>query len=179
MNKISLAIEVATIAHKEQYRKLTNIPYIVHPYTVGMYLLKHGCSEDVVCAGILHDTLEDTEITLLDIEKQFGSEVARLVEECSEPFKEDVWEVRKQHTIDFLKTATKEVCMITCADKLHNIRSIRHDYQLIGEGVWEKFNRGRNQQAWYYKGIVNSLSKELSDEQLFLDLQKEISYIFD
>ena len=57
---IEKAIEFAAYAHRDQTRKGTKIPYISHPYAVGMILLKAGCNEEVVAAGILHDTLEDT-----------------------------------------------------------------------------------------------------------------------
>lgn len=57
---IAFAIEVAAKAHKSQCRKGTDIPYISNPYAVGMILMKEGCSEEVILAGLLHDTIEDT-----------------------------------------------------------------------------------------------------------------------
>ena len=56
---IDLAIEVAIKAHQNQVRKGTDIPYITHPLAVGIILAKAGCSDEVIIAGILHDTLED------------------------------------------------------------------------------------------------------------------------
>ena len=92
---IDLAIKVSTKAHEGQYRKGTNLPYISHPYAVGMLLMSYECTSEVVAAGILHDTVEDTELTLKDIEEQFGPKVASIVEGCSEPNKEWSWEERK------------------------------------------------------------------------------------
>jgi (p)ppGpp synthase/HD superfamily hydrolase len=84
-NMIFKVIEFATLAHSGQYRKGTKIPYIVHPLAVGQILIEHGCSVQVVIAGILHDTLEDTRVTIGEINDLFGKEVADLVQAVSEP----------------------------------------------------------------------------------------------
>jgi len=163
---IDAAIEVAAKAHQNQFRKTTDTPYISHPYAVGLLLAQFGCSEEVIAAGILHDTVEDTEITLEYIRENFGDKVASIVEGCSEPDKSLPWKARKRHTIEFLKTASLEVRMVTCADKLHNIRTIVSAYEKIGDAVWERFNSGKNEQKWYYQELVESLCNPL-------DCQKE------
>lgn len=157
MSMIDVAIEVAAKAHQNQFRKTTDIPYISHPYAVGLLLAQSGCSEEVIVSGLLHDTVEDTEITLEHIRENFGDKVASIVEGCSEPDRSLPWKTRKQHTIEFLKTASLEVRMVACADKLHNIRSIISEHEKIGDAVWERFNRGKNEQKWYYQQLVESL----------------------
>ena len=82
---IDLAIEVAAKAHQNQVRKGTDIPYITHPLAVGIILAKAGCSDEVIVAGILHDTLEDTPLTLDCIQETFGPRVASIVKGASEP----------------------------------------------------------------------------------------------
>ena len=96
----------------------------------------------MVVAGILHDTVEDTSLTLDYIREKFGSGVAQIVQGCSEPDKSLPWEQRKQHTVEFLKTASLEVRAVTCADKLHNLLTIIADYELVGDNVWDRFSRG-------------------------------------
>jgi (p)ppGpp synthase/HD superfamily hydrolase len=81
---IQKAIVVAALAHEGQVRKGTSIPYITHPYTVGMMLARSGCSDEVVAAGILHDTVEDTELTLEYIAREFGEKIAAIVEGCEQ-----------------------------------------------------------------------------------------------
>ena len=174
---IDLAIKVSTKAHEGQYRKGTNLPYISHPYAGGMLLMSSECTSEVVAAGILHDTVEDTELTLLDIEEQFGPKVASIVEECSEPNKEWSWEERKEHTIEYLKTAPIEVKLVTCADKLHNVRTMYENYQLEGEDFWNRFNRGKEKQAWYYRNIVKSLRVNSTFPMLDA-LQEEVEKLF-
>ncbi|MDD2856601.1 MAG: HD domain-containing protein [Desulfuromonadaceae bacterium] len=121
IQRLNLAIQIAANAHKDQLRKGTKTPYISHPYAVGMLLAQSGCSEDAVIAGILHDTVEDTALTLDDIRMQFGDKVAEIVAGCSEHDKELEWKERKQHTIDYLALASQEIKLVTCADKLHNV----------------------------------------------------------
>ena len=95
---IDLAIEVAMKAHHKQLRKGTSIPYVTHPLAVGIMLAKIGCSDEVIVAGILHDTVEDTDITLDYIRDTFGNQVVKIVEGASEPEKTLPWKDRKKHT---------------------------------------------------------------------------------
>lgn len=177
MNVIEKALQVASRAHADQYRKHTDIPYITHPVAVGMMLMKAGYGDEIVAAGILHDTVEDTSLTLADIEREFGQRVARIVEGCSEPDKSLSWEKRKQHTIEFLKTASEDIKAVAGADKLHNIRSIIYDFEQIGDMVWERFNRGKQDQEWYYRNVVESLGYQ-SNFRLLDELKVEVDRLF-
>ncbi|MEH7273246.1 HD domain-containing protein [Neobacillus vireti] len=177
MNVIEKALQTASKCHEGQYRKNTDIPYITHPVSVGMMLLKAGYREEIIAAGILHDTVEDTQLALEEIEKEFGLKIARIVEGCSEPDKTLPWKERKEHTIEYLKTASDEVRAVVCADKLHNIRSIISDYEEVGEAVWKRFNAGKEQQKWYYSNIVESLGTKSSFD-LLKELQKEVDRLF-
>lgn len=178
MTLIDEAIAFAAHAHRKQTRKGTKIPYISHPYAVGMILQKAGCKEEVVAAGILHDTLEDTKTTREQLLERFGPTVLEIVEGCSEPDKEASWEERKQHTLDYLRTAPLEVRLVACADKLHNIRSVARDLEKHGEETWERFKRGRDRQQWYYAGLVDSLG-HASRFQLLEQLQEAVALVFD
>ncbi len=161
------AAAFAAKAHLGQVRKGTDIPYISHPYAVGLILQGARCREEVVAAGILHDLLEDTAVNLEQIQKEFGPEVAAIVEGCSEPEHNELpWETRKEHTINYLKSAPVEIRMVACADKLHNVRSMLVDYQQAGEELWKRFKRGREKQEWYYRGLAASLGNELNSPEL-------------
>lgn len=177
MSLIDSAIEFAAKAHKSQYRKGTDIPYISHPYGVGMILLNAGCEEEVIIAGILHDTLEDTDTTEEDLLTNFGEEVLAIVKGCSEPDKSASWEERKKHTIDYLQHAPLSVRQVACADKLHNLRSIKRELTKMGEATWTKFKRGKEQQKWYYTEIVKSLGYTSRFPLLDL-LQAEVEDLF-
>lgn len=181
MNTINVAIDVAAKAHQNQLRKGTDIPYMTHPFAVGMILLKARCSEDVVAAGLLHDTIEDTNLDLEIIRNIFGDRVAEIVEGCSED-KSLPWETRKEHTIEYLKTAPPVIKAVSCADKLHNVLTILDDYEIQGEKLWERFNRGKEKQEWYHKSLVQSFIHPPVDEdfkKLYLAYAKAVSDLFD
>lgn len=190
-NRIEEAIELAALAHNGQLRKGTNTPYITHPFAVGLMLMDTGCSESVVIAGILHDTVEDTDLTLECIRINFGDKVAEIVDGCSEN-KSLKWTARKTERIEALKSASIEVCIVTCADKLHNLRTVISEFDDIGNEVWDRFHGGFEAQSWYYQSILKSLNTHIesyrsgkcdskSNKQLnriFRQLKQAVSYLF-
>lgn len=95
MERLDYSILFATKAHDLQRRKTDNVLMIFHSFTVGMMLKDSNMSEDCVIAGILHDVVEDTKYTLNDIKKEFGDNVAKIVEEVTED-KSLPWEERKR-----------------------------------------------------------------------------------
>ncbi|QSO50802.1 gamma-glutamylcyclotransferase [Alicyclobacillus curvatus] len=174
---VERAVQVSARAHSSQARKGSGTPYIVHPVSVAMILMRAGCDEDVIAAGLLHDTVEDTDLTLDDVRAQFGDRVANLVDGASEPDKSQPWEERKRHTISFLKHAPDDIRVLVCADKLDNVRSIRIDAERLGEAVWARFHRGREHQEWYYRSIVESLGVS-SEFPMLQELRDEVNMLF-
>lgn len=162
------AIIFAINAHRGQLRKGSNVPYILHSTEVAAIVGSMTEDEEIVAAAVLHDTVEDTDVTLEEIREHFGSRIAELVAAESENKRENLssastWKIRKEETIAHLKTATKEVKMLTLGDKLSNIRSVCRDYEAIGDALWQKFNqKDKNEHRWYYKSIADCLS-ELCD----------------
>jgi len=178
MNIIEKAIDFAAKAHAGQMRKSTQIPYITHPFAVGMLLQKTKCTEEVIAAGILHDTLEDTKTTFAELEQHFGPRIARLVQAVSEDDKSLLWEERKQRTIKGLSSASIEEIHIIVADKLHNLRTIHSDIGEYGEDIWKRFNAGKPKQHWYYSSIVNILLPRKKEFGLIDELEKEVKAVF-
>ena len=174
------AIEFSTLAHKGQVRKATGIPNIVHPCEVAVILAQAGACTEVICAGMLHDTVEDTDITIDEIRKEFGNRVADLVWERTED-KTLSWEARKQNTINSVKSMdpkdSLDSMLIVCADKLANVRSMKADYERIGEELWHRFRRGKEYQKWYYKEIVLALSS-LSSYSMYQELKQLVLELF-
>lgn len=157
------AISFAAEKHAGQVRKGTHIPYIVHPMEVLQILYSMRADTYVMIAGVLHDTVEDTDTSLEEIRELFGDYVAELVASNSED-KIKSWEERKQHTIDALPEAQLNVQMLILADKLSNIRSMAYDYREIGDKLWSRFNASKEKQAWYYGGIQDGLYDLQFDE---------------
>lgn len=182
---IQKAIIFATQKHEGQKRKGTDIPYIVHPMEVMQILTDMHCEEVVIIAGILHDTLEDTDTTPEEIREAFGENVLAIVQTESED-KSKTWKERKQRTVDELKEASTESKQVCFADKLSNIRSMYRDKLNVGEKIWERFNADKNNIAWYYRSIASTLKNNGFEttfnterrKQLFREFQDIINLVF-
>ncbi len=175
---IEFAVVVAWRAHYGQVRKGGKTPYINHPLTVAKLLIEAGCTQDVVIAGILHDTVEDTATSLAYICSTFGPAVAGIVEGCTELPCDLRWETCKRRHIARIETASQEVQLVTCADKLHNIRTMASQYAEMGEHLWQHFARGQQAQAWYYQSMTLALGRHLQDWPLYTMLYTEVEALF-
>ena len=167
MSMIPQAVLFAAEKHKEQLRKGTDIPYIVHPLGVMEMLIRAGASRDAVVAGILHDTLEDTDTTYEELVEKFGKRVADIVRACSESDKSLPWKKRKEHTIAMLrKCRDKDVLAVIFADKTHNLQSIDLDWQKDKDDVWNRFKHGQDSQMWYYGEICQIARDRYENENV-------------
>jgi guanosine-3',5'-bis(diphosphate) 3'-pyrophosphohydrolase len=129
------AIDVATKAHTGQKRK-SGEPYIIHPMAVGATLIDWGMDIDTVLAGILHDTVEDTDLTLEKLETLFGKDVAFLVDGVTKVSKaragmQDLAEYLPQTKDNLSKLLIAigqdvRVIIIKLADRLHNMQTLQH-----------------------------------------------------
>lgn len=151
--KLHEAIMFAVKAHKGQTRKGNDIPYIYHPMEVLQILTEMGCDEDVKIAGVLHDTVEDTDTTIDDIKAIFGESVAALVGGHTED-KSKSWDERKIDDINATRAGSIGLKSIVFADKYSNLLSLYDEYKVIGDKVYEKFNAGKEKQAWYYEEML-------------------------
>jgi (p)ppGpp synthase/HD superfamily hydrolase len=171
------AIQTAIKAHEHQLRKLDNDVYVAHPLEVGVILAKHNLSDEVIVAGILHDTVEDTSLTIDQIESDFGSSVSQYVKFCSELNKGDSWKKRKLDYLSKLDDAPIEVLYIVCVDKLTNIQSIHRNFDVYGPNIWEKFNAGYEEQKWYYTAILEKLMP-ICGHRLYKALKLAVQCVF-
>ena len=153
--KLEAAIAYAMECHKGASAKGTNLPYILHPIETVQILTRMNADTNLLCAGILHDTLEDTDATLLEIYRRFGADVAALVNAHTED-KRRSWYYRKLHTLTKLPEENIRVKMCAMADKVSNLRRLWADYKKIGDELWERFNAPKEMQAWYYSGLVDA-----------------------
>lgn len=149
------ALNFAKQYHQGQVRKGTQIPYINHCMEVARILHKNGYSEDIVIAGLLHDTIEDTEATLEDLERLFGEEVSNLVKHVTEDKLPSLsWNERKVMYIKMLTDAPEGSVVISAADKLHNITETLEQFLKVGDAVFLKFNSGKDNQKWFYRSLT-------------------------
>ena len=177
---IDKAIKFASRAHKDHVRKVGAVPYISHPVAVAMSLLPYDVSHETIIAALLHDTVEDTGVSLREIEMEFGKTVADYVGDLSEP--KGYWEYRKLTYIDKMRGAMFPVKQISTADKLHNLTSIKNQIDQIGDSAWGVFSRPKPMQAWYYRTVFSALVENVESPKTFgllTDLHHLIEIVFE
>ncbi len=172
---VNRAFLFALRAHDGQKRK-DGKPYIVHPFAVANELAKNGADDDLIAAGLLHDTIEDTDTTPDEIKDQFGSEVLRLIMFDTEN-KSLSWEQRKTATLKALENCDRKCAMLICSDKLANIKDVAENYRQSGESVWSSFKRGREKQEWLYREYITVLDS-LSDLKMYNELKSTVETVF-
>lgn len=166
--RLRRALNTAAVAHRDQVRKGSGIPYVSHVYAVMFLLSQVTDDEDVVIAGLLHDTVEDVpeNYNAAQIEQDFGPRVRMLVEDLTK-IEHPSWQVRADAYIEHLEFhAATEAVLISTADKLHNLMSIMDDLEEIGERLWERFNAGKEKQLWWYTEILRVSTVRLGKNQL-------------
>ena len=157
MNVVEKSLKFAVLAHKNQVRKAEREkPYIVHPIDVANILKEYGCSDNIIAAGLLHDILEDTLYDFEFIKKEFGEEIANLVNAATEQNKDSSWEERKKATIDKIKNMTLEEKLVLCADKISNLEDMYILFNIKGKKDFSSFKRSEKKQKWYYDNLYNS-----------------------
>jgi (p)ppGpp synthase/HD superfamily hydrolase len=153
------ALRWAAVCHDGQVRRGSDTPYFEHVVAVALILDRLGFDEDVVIAGLLHDVVEDTAVTLDQVRERFGNVVAEIVAACTE-VKTDhegrrrPWIDRKRDHIAALDSAPMPALAVILADKLHNLLSIELDLR-EGRPVWSQFHAEREQVLWYYRTVID------------------------
>jgi (p)ppGpp synthase/HD superfamily hydrolase len=176
------ALEFASRAHAGQFRKGSDIPYITHPVAVSAILAQYGYGERLVVAGLLHDVLEDTVATAIELEKKFGEDIASLVIGVTEE-KTDArglpraWEMRKEEAVWHTGLAEEQVVALKAADALHNVDCLIRDLRIAGDSIWARFKRGKEQQLDYYQCLSSVISERLKDNLLALELYEAVSIL--
>ncbi len=159
------AIVFAVKAHHNTERRGKGFPYIVHPMEAVEIVATITSDQELLAAAALHDTIEDTEVTIEQLRAEFGDRIADLVFAESDRFtegvsEEDSWHDRKQAAIDRLASATHDAKVVAMGDKLSNMRAIWRDYQAKGDELWKIFHvTDKASHEWHYRGLAASLSE--------------------
>ena len=165
------ALKFATEKHKGQFRKGTDRPYITHPTLVAKLLDDAGCSDSVVIAGLLHDTIEDTDTTYDEIKTTFSKEVADLVME--------VTQTDKAKAFSSLDKKSEDGLRLKSADTISNLMDINADYQIVGEALFDRFASGRDV-INHYRRVLQVIKSRLPVDdkmQQYIDLGLSLTNI--
>lgn len=178
------AVAYAAEKHSGAYRKLDNSPYILHPMEVALIVSSMTKDEEVLAAAVLHDTVEDTDATIEEIEALFGPRTAALVASETEDKHPELpkavsWRMRKEESIRKLKNASDPgVKLIWIGDKLSNLRALKRAVGSMGGSVWGRFNqKDPAQHEWYYRSI-EALLGELSGSEAWKEYHGLIESLF-
>ena len=177
------AIIFAVQAHAGTERRGKGYPYIVHPLEAVEIVATMTKDQELLAAAALHDTVEDTDVTLEQIQELFGSRIAALVADESEEMpagisEEESWHARKQAAIDRLSRASHDAKIVAMGDKLSNMRAIARDYAVQGDARWNIFhNKDPKEHEWHYRGLAQALS-ELKGSFAYQEFEALIEQVF-
>ena len=182
-NLLDRAIIFAVRAHAGTERRGKGFPYIVHPMEAMEIVATMTADQELLAAAALHDTVEDTNVTVEELRAEFGDRIAGLVAAESDAFvegvsEEDSWHSRKQAAIDRLARAPHDAKMVALGDKLSNMRAIARDYAVQGDALWSIFHaKDPKDHEWHYRGLADSL-RELEDSFAFQEFERLINEVF-
>jgi (p)ppGpp synthase/HD superfamily hydrolase len=173
---VRAALEKARLAHEGQVRNGSGgMPYVEHPMTVAARLEEHGCREEVLAAALLHDVVEDSEVTLEELRVEFGDEVAGFVGALTDDETIDSYRERKAEHRERVAAAAGEALAIYGADKLTNVTTLSEAYAREGDSVRDEFKVPLELKLEIWEEDL-ALLREKAPELPFLDrLEKELS----
>lgn len=179
----SRALMFAADKHGTQVRKGGDIPYLGHLLSVAGLVIEADGTENQAIAALLHDAVEDAEdgdgeAMLAEIRREFGDEVAGIVDACSDT---DVqpkppWKARKQAYIDHLAGAPDGAVLVSLADKLDNARAILRDLRQHGDVLWQRFSvKDPGDHLWYYRSLLAEFRSRRPGCSMVDELERVIS----
>ena len=177
------AIIFAVRAHAGTERRGKGFPYIIHPMEAVEIVATMTPDQELLAAAALHDTVEDTDVTIEQIRAEFGDRIAALVASESDIVvggvsEEDSWHDRKQAAIDRLARVPHDAKIVALGDKLSNMRSIARDYARQGDTLWNLFHaKDPKDHEWHYRGLAAALS-ELCDTFAYREFVQLINQVF-
>lgn len=188
---IQKALDAAAKLHHGAKRKGSDTPFIVHPVGVAIIVSNYTEDEDVIAAALLHDVLEDVPGYGFDaMKRDFGEKIVLLVKDVSEDKDPNVkfdekatWEERKKKYLTHLNGASEDALLISAADKIHNLYSLRDTYVKLGKSAFDHFNAPPKKIVWYYQEILKILRERLKSpivdelEVLFEDIRRDIEML--
>lgn len=174
------AAKFAIDAHQNTERRGKGFPYIIHVMEATEIVASMTNDPELLAAAMLHDVVEDTDVTEDEIRKEFGDRIADLVVGESDPeikgaSETETWKARKEFVIERLAKEPRDAKIVALGDKLSNMRAIARDFDKQGDELWKIFHApDPHLHEWHYRGLAESL-KDLEDTAAY----KEFCYLID
>jgi len=174
--RLELAIRKTSLAHAEQKRKGSGLPYIIHPFSVMCIASEVTDDEDILIACLLHDVIEDVpeRYSAAEIQQDFGKRVLSIVEGVTKDSTLPDWQARADAYLAQLRITSIESVTVSAADKIHNLMSVLQDYEVVGEDLWKRFNAGKERQQWWYREVLCVLQNRIPDSSLTTRLEWQV-----
>lgn len=167
MSTLFKALEFASKAHKGQMRKYSDAPYIIHPVAVAQILKKHHphATDEMMSAALLHDTVEDCDVTSEQIRDKFGSDVSILVSWLTDVSQPSDGNRKQRKEIDRLHSslAPHDAQLIKCADVIHNTSDIRSNGGTFAEVYLDEC-----------RALAKVFRKSVKETDIFKELTKSL-----
>jgi (p)ppGpp synthase/HD superfamily hydrolase len=161
------ALEFAAARHGGQEREADRAPFILHPLEVAHLLHGRGLPDEVVAAGVLHDTVEDAQVTVEELRVHFGERIAALVGAVTEPAREGPYRKRKAALRAAVEAAEDDAVAIYAADKVAKVRELRMALA-AGDGAMSAEKRE------HYMASLEMLERRLPGHPLVRQLRFEL-----
>ena len=177
------AMVFAVQAHAGTERRGKGFPYIVHPMEAVSIAATITSDQEILAAAALHDTVEDTDVTVDQIRSEFGERIASLVAAETDAVMEgktenETWHERKKAAIDRLARVSSDAKIVAMGDKLSNMRAIARDYAVQGDALWNLFHvNDPREHEWHYRGLADAL-RDLKDTFAFQEFETLINQVF-
>jgi (p)ppGpp synthase/HD superfamily hydrolase len=175
--RLAHAINRASELHRAQLRRGKDMtPYVSHLYGVMYLLAKATDEEDVLIAGLLHDSLEDVPgYNKEKLEEEFGSRVTEIILGVTEPLDankalddQKPWLERKEAYIVALKNGPAESALVSCADKIHNLMSTEYTIENSDIILFEKMQSAFTSQKLFYDKVFEVCESKLGGEHILV-----------
>ncbi len=171
--RINEAIRLSSHLHRNQIRKDEyHTPYVSHLYSVAALISSATDDEDIIIAGLMHDSLEDVpNYTYEELEKTFGERVATIVRHVTEPFdankgedEQKPWLERKEAYLQVLRAGGEESAIVSAADKIHNTESFILDMKQEGDAFTSRFPSSLRNKVWFHEQALHIIREKLGED---------------
>jgi guanosine-3',5'-bis(diphosphate) 3'-pyrophosphohydrolase len=177
MDRLLNSIYYAISKHNNQLRKDKRTPYISHSLSVGILLTRITKDEEVIIAGILHDVMEECDVSYNEIKSLFGNKVADIVMECSELNKQLSWKDRKELALEKIAVSNKNALLVKSADILHNTYEIMQNIKINGISSMEIFNVSLKEKIIFERRRYQELKRYILNNELMSEINDNLTYI--
>lgn len=175
--RLDEAIKLACRLHRGQVRRDNNkTPYVSHLMSVAALISEVTVDEDIIIAGLLHDSLEDVPgYTYDQLVIDCGKRVADIVTHVTEPLDPNKemdeqlpWLERKEKYLEVLRAGGTESAMVSCADKIHNTESFIRDIKQEDGVFASRFGSSARNRLWFHEQALLVVTEKLGDDHLLV-----------